>query len=369
MSTFACEVVKLRLTPHPNADQIEIANIGGYQAIVRKGIFADGQLAVYVPEQAIVPEQMLKSIGLWDEAKQKGALAGSAGNRVKAIKLRGVLSQGLVVHVPGDVLLYPEGYDAAEDLGITKWEPAIPANMAGRLAGADYDVTLTFDFENIKKRPDLFEVGERVSITEKLHGTFAIFGVVPAEYVIDRAWTAKQEPIVVGSRSFYGVISSKGQSAKGFLLDLNDDTNLYVRAGKPLLQRLAEWSVERIGGTPVYILGEIFGDVQDLKYGHAPGAVTFAAFDLYIGTRSLGEYDSDRMLVDAALSIGAGVVPELYRGPYHAEILKALTDGPTTLATGQIREGVVVRSLDGRRKIAKSVSEAYLLRKNATEIQ
>lgn len=97
MSEFKCEVVRVQIEPHPQADQIEIVKVGDYQSIVRKGQFVTGDLAVYIPEQAVVPEWLLKHMGLYDEAKQKGGLAGSLGNRVKAVRLRGVLSQGIML--------------------------------------------------------------------------------------------------------------------------------------------------------------------------------------------------------------------------------------------------------------------------------
>ncbi|MCL2874720.1 MAG: hypothetical protein FWF12_00200 [Betaproteobacteria bacterium] len=97
MSEFACPVVRLWIEPHPNADAIEIARVGDYQSIVKKGQFRDGDLAIYVPEQAVLPEWLLKGADLWDEDKQKGTLSGSLGNRVRATRIRGVVSQGLVL--------------------------------------------------------------------------------------------------------------------------------------------------------------------------------------------------------------------------------------------------------------------------------
>jgi len=118
MSEFSCEVVRVKIEPHPNADAIEIARVGDYQSIVRKGQFKDGDLAVYIPEQAIVPEWMLREMGMYDEERQKGGLAGAAGNRVKAIKLRGVVSQGLVYP-----LVCEDGMWAVENVEQEEAEP------------------------------------------------------------------------------------------------------------------------------------------------------------------------------------------------------------------------------------------------------
>ena len=110
---------------------------------MQKGVYKTGDLGVYIPEQAVLPEWVISRLGL------EGRLAGKAQNRVKAIKLRGVLSQGLIYPVEArydvvetntgrelgkikDVIycitqdeggpghLVEEGYDPTEWMGITK---------------------------------------------------------------------------------------------------------------------------------------------------------------------------------------------------------------------------------------------------------
>lgn len=99
MAEFECKVYKLEILPHPNADAIELAKVGDYLSIVRKGEFNTGDLGVYIPTSAIVPVWLLKRLGLWDDEKGKGKLAGKDGNRVKEVRLRGILSEGLVYSV------------------------------------------------------------------------------------------------------------------------------------------------------------------------------------------------------------------------------------------------------------------------------
>ena len=99
MATFAATVERLTIEPHHNADALELAVVGNYRAIVRKGQFQTGDLGVYIPEQSLVPDWLIKKLGL------EGRLAGKQQNRVKAIKLRGVLSQGLIVPLPRRVEL------------------------------------------------------------------------------------------------------------------------------------------------------------------------------------------------------------------------------------------------------------------------
>ncbi|MGO4753829.1 RNA ligase (ATP), partial [Streptomyces sp. 2MCAF27] len=90
MSTLRVTAELLTIHEHPNADALDLAQVGLYRAVVAKGAFRSGEFAVYVPEQAVLPDELIAELGL------TGRLAGTAHNRVKAIRLRGELSQGLV---------------------------------------------------------------------------------------------------------------------------------------------------------------------------------------------------------------------------------------------------------------------------------
>lgn len=388
MSEFRCDVVRVKIEPHPNADAIEIARVGDFQSIVRKGQVRDGDLAVYIPEQALLPKWLLRHMNLWDEAKQKGGLHGAAGNRVKAIKLRGVLSQGLILPcvVPegcetpgvkngesGDAMAVGEGDDVAEFLGVVKYEPAIPSHMRAKVVGVDFDATHKYDFDNLKKKPTLFEDGEEVVITEKIHGTMIQVGVVPSSKANEKYYAGRV------------VVSSKGMGGNGFVLDHNDPTNLYAQAAakhglfNSMLEVFGEGADRQ--GQPIFVIGEVFGKtntgagVQDLTY--TDEVLDFRAFDICVGNRGSERYLEWDHFEKAVEKLGVKHAPLLYRGPYSKQVVLEHTDGNTTLSDKkQIREGVVVKSaVEARsphygRKIAKSVSEAYLLRKgNVTEFQ
>lgn len=392
MSEFSCPVVRVTIIPHPNADAIEIAKIGDFQSIVKKNQFRSGDLAVYIPEQAIVPQWLLEEMGMWDPARNKGGLAGSFGNRVKAIKLRGVLSQGLMIagtpynaesimvtseeHEGNQgAALLAEGDDAAEALGITKWEPKVPSHMAGKIAGVDLAATLGYDFDNIKKKPDLFEEGEEVVITEKIHGTLMQIGVVPSNMANDRYYKGRV------------TISSKGMGRQGFVLDHTDDTNLYVQAA--IKHGLFEKALNFFGDAademdrPYFMVGEVYGltlsgaGVQDLTYDREQ--LGYRMFDVVCGTRGNEEWFAWEEFCGTAEAMDVPIVPVLFVGPFSKAVVLEHTDGNTVVQPKvtrnyitQIREGVVVKAWDASYhpsygcKIAKSVSEAYLLRKGET---
>lgn len=241
MSEFKCEVVRVSVEPHPNGDSIELARVGDYLSVVKKGQFQTGDLVVYIPEQAILPEWLLKEMGFWDNLNEKGKLHGSAGNRVRAMRLRGVVSQGLVYHTSpmsetevmvdsmphegnSGMGIVAIGGDAADCMGITKYEPPMPSHMQGRQLsvrlGESLAVTHGYDFENLKKTPTLFDDGEEVVITEKIHGTLMSVSVVPAELANEKFYKGRV------------VLTSKGMGARGFILDHDDETNIYAQTAK-----------------------------------------------------------------------------------------------------------------------------------------
>jgi len=389
MSTFSVQVVKIdSVEHHPDADRLSIIKIGGYNCISAKledgsHRYAAGDLVVYIPEAAVLSEWMLKKMGFWKDAENKGTLAGSKGDRVKAIRLRGIFSQGVLYPVEthpetgapcltvaefiGQRLIIDEGIDVAGFLGITKYDPPVPVHMAGEVASAPA-ITLNYDIQNIQKYDKVLEEGEEVVVTEKLHGTWACMAYVPG---------LNNSEILDGE--FFA--TSKGMSGAGRFFK-NNDANANNLYHKQLLAKLNDTftmtaALKEISkmhsGESVYVLGEIFGDVQDLKYGVK--GTEFRVFDIFIGTPSTGRYLNDAELETAITAVGLKRVPVLYHGPFSMEKMIELRDGNTMINdVKQIREGIVIRTAVERenkwigRVQLKFVSPAYLLRKGeATE--
>jgi hypothetical protein len=175
VSTFKVTVERLVIEPHPDADLLELAQVGLYRAVVPKDVYKTGEWGVYIPEQAILPDKLIEELGL------VGKLAGKEKNRVKAVRLRGALSQGIVCRPAAlsadgeetwdwsDEDASDPGIDYSGLLGITKWVPEIPACMSGAVIPAP-DLVRWPDIENLKRYPDIFKAGESVVATEKIHG-------------------------------------------------------------------------------------------------------------------------------------------------------------------------------------------------------
>ncbi|MDJ0380019.1 RNA ligase (ATP) [Streptomyces sp. G-G2] len=355
MSTLRVTAEPLTVHTHPNADALELAQVGLCRAVVAKGAYRTGEFAVYIPEQAVLPTDLIAELGL------TGRLAGSRADRVKAVRLRGELSQGIVCRPAAlaDVDLARaagEGTDFAELLGITKWAPPIPTTMNGDVETAP-DLLPWVDIENLQRYPDIFEPGEPVVITEKLHGSACL-----TTYIADADRVQ---------------VSSKGFGAKSLAL-VEDARNLYWRAIRSHdVPAVAARLAERLGATRVGIFGEVYGaGVQDLTYG-ADGRselLGYAVFDVS------AEIDGEVRWLDAAelLTDELPLAPRLFEGPYDVGTVLELASGRETVSgrTLHLREGVVIRPASeryspvvGGRAIAKAVSPAYLTRKGGTEYE
>ena len=127
MSTFAVTVERIgRVWAHDNADRLEMASLEGkdYYFIIGKGEFQAGDVVIYFPIDSVLPQWICEALGLG------GKLAGSEQNRVKTVRLRGNLSQGVVASPQVfasvlDAAGLQVGADVTEPLGVTKYEPPV----------------------------------------------------------------------------------------------------------------------------------------------------------------------------------------------------------------------------------------------------
>ena len=334
MSTFEVKTHIVKIEPHPDADRIELARIGDFYSVVPKGQMQDGDVVAYIPEASIVPDNLLDQMGL------TGKLAGPEFNRVHAQRFRGTLSQGLVHPMPHRL----PGQDVTGELGITKWDPPIPSSMQGEME-ARLDGCVKFPVENIKTHPEMFQEGEEVIFTEKIHGTWCCL--------------ARSEGLPL--------VTSIGMSEQRLAFMMNDanKTNLYMRRWLIDQDKLAELAAE-VGDANFHVLGEIYGHkVQDLQYNLK--SQEFRVFDILVDNKPQPfEWVNKRMW---------DTVPLLYRGPYSKELMLEFTSGPSALPGARNnREGIVTRAVPetiyhatGERKLAKSLSPKHLLRKRGTE--
>jgi RNA ligase (TIGR02306 family) len=172
MKLASLEVIK-SIKPHPNADKLEIAQVLGWQTIVVKDQFKEGDKIVFVVIDTILPNAPWSEF-LADKKDPEKPI------RLRTIKLRGEYSQGLVL--PLSVLdgnsfaasTWQIGADVGAELGIKKYEKELPASLSGEIAGSfpAYIVSQT-DEDNGLSNPDLVAevLKHPITITRKYDGS------------------------------------------------------------------------------------------------------------------------------------------------------------------------------------------------------
>lgn len=321
--------------PIPGADSIEVAYLQDWPCVVRKGDYKVGDRVVYYPEDSIMPEATLQRMGL------VGKLSGSEKNRIKAVKLRGQLSIGLIEKVEAcGVADQPNDVDISEKLGIVRWEQPVPECLRG-VAAKHPPYFVKYDIDNLRGLKGLFNRYDYVFATTKLHGT--------------------------SSSYCYNSLTNFSVSSRNITLE-RDDTNVYWKmAIKYDLERITREIFEELKmneAEAITIHGEIVGKgIQDLTYGiEKPNLFVF---DIRRNNRYL---DVDQLNYFCNKH-GLPQVPLVWHGMWSSIDLLSIVDGPEKISGKElhVNEGVVIRNFD-RTKIAKVVSEAYLLRKGGTEL-
>jgi RNA ligase (TIGR02306 family) len=174
MKLASVELVK-EIKPHSNADSLEIAVVLGYECIVPIGKFSPGQAVVLIQPDVVLPDAP------WAEVFR------ARSNRVKAMKLRGVWSFGIVLSVFDIVdhnsrgsaqlkrwlLPINIGKDISEEIGVAKYEPPAPKSLdaAGHLPSSMPKT----DEERYQNLTDSLPYGEHVDVTLKIDGQSATY--------------------------------------------------------------------------------------------------------------------------------------------------------------------------------------------------
>lgn len=159
--------------PIPNADRIEVSQVDGWETVTKKGEFAIGDKGVYFEIDSFLPDEPRYAF-----LKNSKEFHGKRGYRLRTVKLRGQLSQGLLLPLSD----FPElahcelGEDVTERLGVVKWEAEIPASLMGEMSGTFPSFIPKTDEERIqnlifdsKAREEI--LGHTFEVTQKIDGT------------------------------------------------------------------------------------------------------------------------------------------------------------------------------------------------------
>jgi RNA ligase (TIGR02306 family) len=126
-----------KIKPIENADNLEIAEVLGWNCVVRKGEFKENQTIVYIETDSFLP--IKPEFEFLRKSCYRKMHTGEEGYKIKIIKLRGVFSQGLVFPMTiltNQVVIYKIGDDVTSDLGIIQWQQYVPPELYGKMKGS-----------------------------------------------------------------------------------------------------------------------------------------------------------------------------------------------------------------------------------------
>jgi len=329
------------ISPIEGADKIELVTVDGWKVVVAKDVgHKVGNLVVYCEIDSFLP--IKDEFEFLRKSSYKKMVDGTEGFRLKTIKLRGQVSQGLIL--PINVLPItqfasghnlPEGMDVTEMLGIVKYEPPIPAELAGKVKGMFPSFLHKTDEERVQNLTSEYEEWKIQSkhqfyVTEKLDGSSATF-------------YHKDGVFGVCSRNLE-LLETEGNTFWKVARELDLENKMKSTRRNICFQ--GELIGEGIQGNPYKIKG------QTVKF--------YTGFDIDKQIR-ISFVNFVVMLQEMDL----GYVPVLNQGfgfqlPETVGDMLNYAEGKSALNLDTEREGVVVRSMDGTISF-KAISNKFLI--------
>ena len=346
------------------ADNIELAIVGGWNAIVKKGEINAGSLVAIATTDAVIPQELSDKMGVTSYLRK--------GQRVRTVKLRGVYSECLIIpitHVKASSI--KEGKDLMDELGITKYEPPVKQIQLSSGRKIKYkdnpNFGVYYKFPNLKNVTGMFTSEDHVEITRKIHGTNARYGIVKKNKLsfMDKVkrffgneWAEYE--YVYGSHNV-----EKGSDSQGFY-----DTDVWRTVAEKYKIKETLWDFVRahyrdVIGSGVILYGEIYGAGIQKNYDYGLKDIEFAGFDLVVN----GKYEpaiSSRLSIKNLLKLP--YVEVLYKGLWSQEIQDSFVfnnfiELPLSPKLPLVpHEGIVIKHISGERnKVAKVINPDYLI--------
>ena len=334
------------ICPIKDADAIECAIVDGWKVVIKKNDYKVGDLVVYCEIDSWIPNEFAPFLS---KGKEPREFNGVKGERLRTVKLRGQLSQGLLL--PLDVLAVKtdsgnylgdweqpefEGYDVSERLGIQKWEAPVPAQLAGLVKGNFPTQIPKTDQERaqnlVREIAEAQQSGMLFEVTEKLEGS---------------------------SMTVYRIGGEFGVCSRN--LDLKfDENNAFWRVA---VEEMLNHKMEKFD--PFWdfaIQGELIGPgVQGNIYGL--NKLEFHVYDVY--NIQKGEYLTPVDRIGLIERMGLKHVPvvawEKDLGSGSVEEIISWADDHSKLNSKQLREGIVFKPMNGGDFTFKCVSNEYLM--------
>ena len=352
------------------ADNIELAVVGGWNAIVKKGSQTAGEHVVIMTTDAVVPLEISDAIGVTGYLRK--------GQRVRTVKLRGVYSECLIVsldslpqmkkqYTSGIGYFWEEGDDLMDLLGIFKYEPPVKQIQLASGKSIKYrsnpHFAVYYKFPNLKNVPGMFTKEDIVQITRKLHGTNARYGIVKKAKLsfMDRVKKFfRLADKLVGYEYVYGSHNvEKGSDSQGFY---STDVWRTIADKYDIKNKLRKHALHLLDcnelGSGIVIYGEIYGAGIQKNYDYGLLDIEFAGFDVVVS----GKYDSVVMADWMLSQLDLPIVETLYVGNWSQEVQDKFVFNNFIEGTKVPHEGIVIKHVSGERnRIAKVINPDYLI--------
>lgn len=342
------------IRPIENADAIEHVRVDGWWIVDSVGRYQVDDLAIYIEIDAWCPHELAPFLSKGKEPREYN---GVKGERLKTVKLRGAVSQGLLLPIPtelNDPTQFTEGLDVTELLGIQKWEPPIPAQLRGKIAGNFPSWLRKTDEDRIQNC--FKDVSPRLNelwvIEEKVDGSSMTVGYRKCDFILDKDGQPIPEEFVVCSRNLS--------------LKLEDEDNTFVRIAKESGIQDAMKSYGRNLGISGELIGEgVQGNKYDIK-GHR--WLVFNIFDVDTGKYVSAE--ERQLIIRDLVALGATIeqVPvitavgtKLLDGLSVDDFLE-MAEGKSILNPKTEREGLVFKNQTDPDISFKAISDRWLLK-------
>ena len=315
------------INPIPDADSIECAVIGGWKVVTKKGEYNPGDLAVYCEIDSWIPNELAPFLSKGEPKEYNGI----KGERLRTVRLRKQLSQGLLLPYSVVGTLWGEGDDVSKFLNIQKWEAPVNPQLAGQVKGNFPSRIPKTDQERVQNlSKELEQYADQVfEVTEKLEGSSMTCYMINGEF---------------------GVCSRN--------MDLKrDENNTFWRVA---IEQGIENKMRTLASDNYAIQGELIGPgIQGNIYNL--NKHTFRVFDIY--DIDAGEYvfpETRHQIVEA---LGLTHVPLIGFLAIQANMdyLLETAEGKSLLNDKQEREGLVYKAAQGQFSF-KAISNKYLLK-------
>jgi RNA ligase (TIGR02306 family) len=341
------------------ADNIELGVIGGWNAIIKKGEYKEGDLVVIATTDAVIPQELSDAMNVTNYLRK--------GGRVRTVKLRGVYSECLIIPIGfiPDKYRY-EGADCMELMNIFKYEP--PAVQIQLASGRKFkyhqnpNFGVYYKFPNLKNVSGMFTEEDNVQITRKIHGTNARYGIVLKKKL---SFTDKLKKFFrlankwIDYEYVYGSHNvEKGSDSQGFY-----DTDVWrtVAEDNKIKQKLWDFvKCQSDGiGSGIILYGEIYGKGIQKNYEYNLDEIRFAGFDFVIDGVYQDTFFAQHVIENV---LGLDHVPVLYNGFWNQETQDKYVFNNFISGTKVPHEGVVIKHMSGERnKVAKVINPDYLI--------